>query len=176
MVESLHHLIDQLAGIFLALLSKMQVDHGGFELGMAHVPLDDAEVDAGFEEMGGIAMAQGMDGDASFVDCGFRFGPTEGALDAALGHGRRSRLCRRAASADGREEELGMVVGEPIAAEQLESGLGERHIAVLGAFAPVDMDHHALAVDIGGFEMEAFVESQAAGVDGGEIGKCCFSH
>jgi hypothetical protein len=34
----------------------------------------------------------------------------------------------------------------------------------------VDMDHHAAAVDIGDFEMETFVESQAAGIDGGKIG------
>ena len=32
----------------------------------------------------------------------------------------------------------------------------------------MDMDHHALAVDIGDFEMAGFVEAQAAGVDGGE--------
>jgi hypothetical protein len=30
------------------------------------------------------------------------------------------------------------------------------------------MDHHALAVDIGDFEMARFVKAQAAGVDGGE--------
>jgi hypothetical protein len=32
------------------------------------------------------------------------------------------------------------------------------------------MDHHAGAIDIGDFEMESFVQSQAAGVDGGEVG------
>ena len=32
------------------------------------------------------------------------------------------------------------------------------------------MDHHAVAVDIGDFEMETFVKSEAAGVDGGKIG------
>ena len=31
------------------------------------------------------------------------------------------------------------------------------------------MDHHALTIDIGDFEMKAFVEAQAAGVDGGKI-------
>jgi hypothetical protein len=51
----------------------------------------------------------------------------------------------------------------------MKSRLGQRDIAVLGALAAVDMDHHALAVDIGDFEMEAFVKAQAAGVDGGEI-------
>jgi hypothetical protein len=41
MVESLHYLIDQLTGILLPLLGKVEIDHGGFELGMAHVSLDD---------------------------------------------------------------------------------------------------------------------------------------
>ena len=57
MVQALHYLIDQLTGIFLTLLSKVEIDHGGFELGMAHVSLDDAQVDSGFEEMRGIGVA-----------------------------------------------------------------------------------------------------------------------
>ncbi len=34
----------------------------------------------------------------------------------------------------------------------------------------MDMDHHAGGVDIGDFEMEAFVKPEAAGVYGGKIG------
>ena len=48
MFESLHHVIDQLTGIFLALLGEVEIEHSGFELGMAHVALDDAQVDSGF--------------------------------------------------------------------------------------------------------------------------------
>jgi len=60
MVESLHHVIDQLAGVFLALLGEVEIEHRGFELGMAHVALDDAQVDPGFEEVGGVGVAQGV--------------------------------------------------------------------------------------------------------------------
>jgi hypothetical protein len=63
-----------------------------------------------------------------------------------------------------------MAVGEPVAAEQVEGGLGERDVAIFGALAPVDMNHHAGGVDIGDFEVESFVKSEAAGVYGGEIG------
>jgi hypothetical protein len=63
-----------------------------------------------------------------------------------------------------------MVVGEPIASEQIEGGWGQRDVAVLGPFSAVDMDHHAGGIDIGDFEVEAFVESETAGIDGGEIG------
>jgi hypothetical protein len=32
------------------------------------------------------------------------------------------------------------------------------------------MDHHPIAVDIGDFEIESFLKSQTAGIDGGKIG------
>jgi len=95
---------------------------------------------------------------------------TKGALDTALGHGSLRLLGTLAASAKGRKQKMWMAVGEPIAAQQLKSGLGQRDVAILGALAAVDMDHHAGAIDIGDFKMESFVQSQAAGVDGGEVG------
>jgi hypothetical protein len=63
-----------------------------------------------------------------------------------------------------------VTVGGPIAAEEVEGGWGQRDVAVLGPLSTVDMDHHAGGVDIGDFEVETFVKSEAAGVDGGEIG------
>jgi hypothetical protein len=151
-------------------LGEVEIDHSGFELGMAHVSLDDPQVDSGFEEMGGIGVAQGVNGDGLFAYSCSNFGPTEGALDTTFGHGRLSLLGSCAASAKGGEEETRVAVGYPIAAEQMEGGLGERDVAILGALPTVDMDHHPVAVDIGDFEMESLVKSQAAGVDGGKIG------
>ena len=137
---------------------------------MAHVTLDDPQVDPGFEKMSGIRMTQGMNGDRLLVNCGGNLGPPEGALDTAFSHGQLSVFCSIAATAKSREEEAGVTVGEPIAAEEVEGGWGERDVAVLGALSTMDMDHHTGGVDIGDFEMEAFVESEAAGIDGGEIG------
>jgi hypothetical protein len=148
----------------------MEIDHRGFELSMAHVALDDSQVDSGFEKMSGIGVAEGMNGDRLLEDSGSTLSPSEGALDTALSHGQRSVLCSTAASAKSREKETRMVVGGPIASEQLEGGLGERDVAVLSPLSTVDMDHHAGGVDIGDFEVEAFVKSEAAGIDGGEIG------
>ncbi len=54
-------------------------------------------------------------------------------------------------------------------AEQVESRVWQRDIAILGALAAVHMDHHALTIDVGDFQMECFVKSEAAGVHGGEI-------
>ncbi len=170
MVQALHYLIDQLTGILLPFWGKVEIDHGGFELGMAHVALDDPQIDSGFEKMSGIGVAEGMNGDGLFVNSSSNLSATEGALDTALGHGQLSVLCSTAASAKSREEETRMVVGGPIASEQLEGGMWERDVAVLGPLSTMDMDHHAGGVDIGDFEVEAFVKSQAAGIDGGEIG------
>jgi len=111
-----------------------------------------------------------MNGDGLLVNAGSELGPTEGALDAAFGHRELSILCPIAVSAKSGKEEARMVVGAPIAAEQKEGGLRERDVAVFGSLSTVDMDHHAVAVDIGDFEMESFVKSEAAGIDGGEIG------
>src|SRR6266545_2767774 len=82
MIESLHHVIDQLAGVFLALLGEVEIEHGSFELGMAHVALDDAQVDTGFEEMGGVGMAQRVYRNSFFMHAGILLSTAEGVLDA----------------------------------------------------------------------------------------------
>ena len=62
----MHEGIDTRIGIFMPFLGQMQVNHGGFESGVSEVELDEAEVDTGFEEMGGVGMSEGMDGEAGF--------------------------------------------------------------------------------------------------------------
>src|SRR2546428_5626078 len=138
MVESLHHLIDQLTGIFVALLGEVEIEHSGFELGMAHVALDDAQIDAGFEEVGGVGMAQRVYGNSLFSDAGIKLGVTEGALDTTFSHGSLSLRCPLAASAEGGEEKTGMAVGEPVTAQELKGGLGQREVAILGALTTVE--------------------------------------
>src|ERR1044071_9624531 len=116
MIESLHHVIDQLAGILLALLGKVEIEHGGFESSIAHVALDDAQVDTGFQEMGGIGVAQGVNRNAFFVYTGSALGLAKGTLDAALGHGTQSRRDVGSLSAECWEEKTGVMVGTPVAA------------------------------------------------------------
>src|SRR5512141_261241 len=99
MIESLHHVIDQLAGIFLSLLGQVEIEHGGLQSSVAHVALDDAQVDTGFEAMSGVGMAQGVDRDPFFAHPGIPLGTAEGALDAAFGHGIEGVLCARSTSA-----------------------------------------------------------------------------
>ena len=63
-----------------------------------------------------------------------------------------------------------MPVGLPVRAQQRQRLDRQRHIAVPGPLAPVDVEHHPVAVDIGGFQMQRLLQAQAAGIDGGEIG------
>jgi hypothetical protein len=169
MIESLHHVIDQLAGILLALLGQVEIEHGGFETSVAHIALDDVQIDAGFEQMGGVGMAQGVNRNTFFTEPGTPLGLAKGTLDTAFGHGMKGLMDARSGSAESREEKAGMAVGTPIMAQQMKRRLRQRDIAVLGALAAVDVDHHALTVDIGDFEVEAFVKAQTAGVHGGKI-------
>ena len=169
MIESLHHVVDQLAGVFLALLGQVKIEHGGFESSVAHVALDDAQIDAGFQQMGGVGMAQGVNRNSFFTDAGIELGLAKGTLDAAFGHGIKGLMDGGSLSAESGEDKTWVAVGAPVLAQQMKSGLRQWDIAVLGALAAVDMDHHALAVDIGDFEMKAFVKPQTAGVHGGQI-------
>jgi len=169
MIESLHDVIDQLAGILLALLGEVKIEHGGFESGVAHVALDDAEIDAGFEEMSGVGVAQSVNRNAFFAHAGIALGLAKGALNAAFGHGSQGLIDGGSVSAKSWEDKPRMAVGAPVLAQQMQGGVRQRDIAILSALTAVDMDHHALAVDIGDFEMQSFVKPQAAGVHGGEI-------
>ena len=52
----MHEGAQALVGIFMTLLGEVSVDHGGFELGVSQVALDETGIDAGFEQMGGVGM------------------------------------------------------------------------------------------------------------------------
>ena len=44
-----HAFVDDLTGVFLTFVGEMQIDHGGFEHGMAQVALDGTDVDTLFQ-------------------------------------------------------------------------------------------------------------------------------
>jgi hypothetical protein len=79
--------VDAWGSIFVACLRQMEGEHGGFEVCMAPRTLQSAEVDASFEQMGGIGMAQRMDADVSFEDASPLSRFAESALDAAAAQG-----------------------------------------------------------------------------------------
>jgi MoaA/NifB/PqqE/SkfB family radical SAM enzyme len=67
-----------------------------------------------------------------------------------------------AVSPEGREDQLRVSMSDPVTTQEVQCGLGEWHIAILGPFPTMHVDHHARAVDIGDFQVKAFVEPETA--------------
>ena len=110
---------------------------------MAEGLLDEREGHPGFEQVGGVAVAQRMDVGA-LVDAALFDRAHEGALEARAGDGFEGRV--RLGSRG--EEPEGMAMRAPVGAEEIECGIGERDVAILAAFA-VDVEQLAVAVNIG---------------------------
>ena len=111
-----------------------------------------------------------MERDRAFMDAGRPHGLPEGPLHAGGGHrggGSRRRLM---APADRGKEEFGVAVSAPVLPEEAQRGAGEGDVAILGPLAAMDVDHHAGAVDVGDFQVEAFLQPEPAGIDRGEKG------
>ena len=138
----------------------------------AVLDFEDAVIrDGDFEDVRGKVFEAGLSGrDSLGVNVPVDEPDFRGDLIEEAGFYHLIAECSCAASTEGWEEKTWMAVGEPIAAQELKSGLGQWDVAILGALAAVDMDHHAGAIDIGDFEMKSLVQAQAAGIDGGQIG------
>ena len=138
-------------------------------MGMPQGALDEPRIDAGFKEMGGIRMSEGMDGDTCFGEPGSLFGGPEGALDTgATQRGGCGRAVSLVAPRGGKEPG-DVTMGFPGGAEQRQRLCGEGHVTVLGTLAAVDMDLEALAIDVRDLQGEGFMEPEAQAIDGGEV-------
>ena len=126
--------------------------------------LDQAQVEAVFEEVGGIGVAQGVDVSA-FVDATLLYGSAEGGLQARSrdrAGAIRNEVLRATPNVGGKDPLRG-AVGAPVLAEEFQGIHGQRDVAILSALA-VDVEQHAVTVDIGDGEPGAFEEPQPAGV------------
>jgi hypothetical protein len=128
---------------------------------VTEIGLNEAQIDAGFEQMRGVGMAQGVDAGV-FLHAALLQGGFEGALDTALVHrlsggGRGHTRARRR-----RKKPDGMTVGAPVLAQQNQCVIGQRHIAIFVTLALSDVEHHPLAVNIADLQRDAFAQAQAA--------------
>ena len=153
----------------MALVGEVEVDHRGCELGVAQGALDETGIDTGFEQMGGVGMPEGRDGDSGLVNAGTVFGVAEGPLDTAPTHwGGRGGTVELSAPG-GRKEPGRVPMGFPGGAEQSQGILGQGDVPVFGALAAVDMDLEALAIDVRDLQGEGFLEPEAQAGDGGAV-------
>lgn len=61
-------------------------------------------------------------------------------------------------------------MGFPELPQDLQGFAGQRDIAVLGALAVVNMEEHAGTIHMHHPEVDAFLQPQTAGIDGGKAG------
>jgi hypothetical protein len=66
------------------------------------------------------------------------------------------------------KEQHGIVMLLPILAQQLQRSFRQRDVTVFRAFTVADVNHQAGAVDVRHAQTRSFLQTQAAGVDGGE--------
>jgi hypothetical protein len=156
-----HESIEARVGVFRPFVGEVEGEHGGCELGMPQVALDEPRIDTGFQQMGGIRMPEGRNGDAHFGDTGSLFGCAEGALDTGATHG-GSRCRPLDVIAPGGGKEPGrMTMGFPVGTEQHEGIGGQGDVPVFGALAPMDMDLEALTIDVRDLQGEGLMEPEA---------------
>jgi hypothetical protein len=112
---------------------------------------------------------EGRGADVSLADTGALFGCAKRALDAAAGPRGGGAGQVFLITASGWKEPGGVAVGFPGGAQQVEGGLGQGDIALLGPLTPVHMEHVARAIDIAHVQGERFVEAQSTAREGGAV-------
>ena len=140
-------------------LTQMEVPHRRGDLAMAQEALHGVQVDAGFEQVGGKRVAQGVDA-ALLLDAGAQLGHRVDLLGD--GDVDRTRALAIGEEPDARRRAL------PVRAEIVEEARGQRHVAILGALALLDPHRHAVGIDVGHLEGDRLADAQPGGVDGGQ--------
>ena len=157
----MHQGVETRVGLFLPFVGEVEVNHGRFALRVSQGTLDEPGIHASFEQMGGVGMPQGMDGDAPFGDAGPLCGFAEGALDTAATHRGSRRRTLGVIAPGGGKEPGGVPMGFPVGSEESECLFGEGDISIFGALAAMDMDLETWAIDVGDLQEEGFVESES---------------
>ena len=173
---------ESLAGLGFAHFGEVQVNEGGLEAAMAKVGGDLSDVHARFKQMGGVAVAEGVDDELGVLlsEATLDFSEVPDLPGCAVAHGLltvvKGLLKADAggfpATAGSGKNPVGIAVPGPKFTESGEEFGCDGDVPFVAAFG-VAMGHaegEALAVDVAGFEVEGFVETQAALVDGGEKG------
>src|SRR5450755_4498740 len=147
-VEWAHDLLDRLGG-------DPRIERRGIELGVPEQHLDHSDIDVLFQQVSGEAVPQGVERYA-LVDLGLIGGGMAGAIELARRHRVHPVLSREQPALWPRQL--------PPGPHQIEQMRGQHDIAILAAFALLDPDHHALAVDVGYLERDHLSGAQTRAI------------
>lgn len=171
-----------LSGLGVADFGEVQVDEGGLEAAMSEVGGDLLDMGPTFEKMGGVAVTQGVDDKFGvlFGEPAFDFSDLESGPGAGVGHGFaivveglfEGDAGGLPTAPGGGKEPVGIAMPFPKGAEPGEELRGDGDDAFVPSFgvSPGDPNGECFGVDVGGFEMEGFVEPESALIDGREKG------
>ena len=125
---------------------------------MAEPELDDPQIDAGLEQMGGPGVAQGVNtrllGHAS---CLARL--LKGTTHTGGGYRHRGRVRILVGTGSSRKELDRIAMGEPLATEQGKGARGQWNVTILLALAAAYLQLLARAVDPADLEVDAFADA-----------------
>lgn len=159
----------------LAETGQVGIDGGGHRTLVTEVDLDLSKVLALLKQVGGVGMAQGVDMGVFGNAAGLEREP-KGALERGATHGSSRRGTEPSTVPLGGKEQCAVTMGFPLLTQPLQGAPGQRHVTILIALALADVQEHAPGVNVADLELEAFAQTQAAGVNGGQtnavIQKC----
>jgi len=137
---------------------------------VSEILLNISEVDAGFQEVGCVTVPEMSDRDL-FVNAGGLHGVFECDLDAGDGNGihRGGHEIMGASSRSG-ENPDGIAMHFIEGSQDFKGSLGQGDITILVAFSLMDVDKHALGVDVLDLEAGSFADAEAEGVDDFQTG------
>jgi len=104
----------------MALGGEMEIDHGGVQTAMAQIVLDASDIDAGLQQMRGIAVSEGMNGDA-FGDSELFEHASQCPLHRCFRHGSRCLWSFVATASKSGEYPEGISMPLPVVAQTIES-------------------------------------------------------
>jgi hypothetical protein len=140
-------------------LRQMQVDGRIPDVGVPEQHLNRTKIRAGIQHVSRKRVAQRMRPDL-LLYTGPLSGYPAGVPDRLRSDGKVSATLVPA------RKQVGLrLQPAPILAQRFQRSLAERHIAVLVPLASMDVDHHALSVDVGYFEPGQLRTTHAGGVE-----------
>jgi hypothetical protein len=144
----------------------VDVEHGGSQVLVTHVLLNELEADAGFEQMGCVAVPQRVRRDAAVLLIELVEDGCDDPLNRRLAHGMIGRGSQLMVASLGGENPDWVSMGGPVLSQRIERRNWEWDKPVLSSFATMDMDKHAFGIDIGSLQMKSFLEAQSHAIDG----------
>src|SRR5258708_19406796 len=139
---------------------EMQIDGGFFEITMPQQHLDGTQIRARFEQMRGKAVAQRVR-----MHTIRKASPPRSSFASMVDHLGSDGLITRVITIT-RKHPYARFSSQPLPVlpEFVEQLCAEQYIAVLAAFTALDVDHHALAVDVTNFQASEFATADPGGV------------